>query len=92
MFCVSLAVERKGQRVAGVIYDPTRDEMFSAELGGGAWLNGEETHVSATANLGEMPDRYRISEPKAAQESEHLFLSPAHAAYARGEAGGVGGA
>jgi myo-inositol-1(or 4)-monophosphatase len=53
VFCISLAVERRGERVAGVIYDPTRDEMFSAELGGGAWLNGEATHVSATANLGE---------------------------------------
>jgi myo-inositol-1(or 4)-monophosphatase len=36
-----------------VIYDPTRDEMFSAELGSGARLNGEAIHVSATAKLGE---------------------------------------
>src|ERR1035437_4012634 len=53
VFCVSLAVERQGQRVAGVIYDPTRDEMFAAELGSGARLNGAAIHVSATANLGE---------------------------------------
>jgi myo-inositol-1(or 4)-monophosphatase len=53
VFCVSLAVERRGQRVAGVIYEPTRDEMFSAELGSGARLNGQAIHVSATANLGE---------------------------------------
>jgi myo-inositol-1(or 4)-monophosphatase len=53
VFCVSLAVERRGKRVAGVIYDPTRDEMFRAELGGGAWLNDKAIHVSATANLGE---------------------------------------
>jgi myo-inositol-1(or 4)-monophosphatase len=53
VFCVSLAVERQGRRVAGVIYDPTRDEMFSAELGGGAWLDDSAIHVSATANLGE---------------------------------------
>jgi myo-inositol-1(or 4)-monophosphatase len=53
VFCVSLAVERKGQRVAGVIYDPTRDEMFSAALGGGALLNDKAIHVSATANLAE---------------------------------------
>jgi hypothetical protein len=53
VFCVSLAVERLGQRIAGVIYDPTRDEMFAAELGSGARLNGEAIHVSATANLGE---------------------------------------
>jgi myo-inositol-1(or 4)-monophosphatase len=53
VFCVSLAVERKGQRIAGVIYDPTRDEMFSAALGGGALLNGESIDVSTAANLGE---------------------------------------
>src|ERR1700690_4491832 len=38
VFAVSLAVERQGKRVAGVIYDPTRDEMFTAEKGSGAWL------------------------------------------------------
>ncbi|MGA2423613.1 MAG: inositol monophosphatase family protein [Terriglobales bacterium] len=57
VFCVSLAVERLGQRIAGVIYDPTRDEMFSAELGSGARLNektnGSAMRVSTTANLGE---------------------------------------
>jgi myo-inositol-1(or 4)-monophosphatase len=53
VFCVSLAVERRGQRVAGVIYDPTRDEMFRAELGGGAWLNDKAIHVSVTAKLGD---------------------------------------
>ena len=53
VFCVSLAVERRGQRIAGVIYDPTRDEMFVAELGGGATLNGKAIHVSTTANLGD---------------------------------------
>jgi myo-inositol-1(or 4)-monophosphatase len=53
VFCVSLAVERRGQRIAGVIYDPTRNEMFSAELGGGARLNDKAIHVSATADQGE---------------------------------------
>src|SRR5580700_5340731 len=53
VFCISLAVERGGQRIAGVIYDPTRDEMFSAELGGGARLNDKAIHVSATADLAE---------------------------------------
>jgi myo-inositol-1(or 4)-monophosphatase len=51
VFCVSLAVEYRGQRVAGVIYDPTRDELFSAEKGSGAQLNGEPIHVSSTAKL-----------------------------------------
>lgn len=53
VFCVSLAVERQGKRVAGVVYDPTRDEMFSAELGSGARLNENTISVSKTATLGE---------------------------------------
>jgi myo-inositol-1(or 4)-monophosphatase len=53
VFCVSLAVEHREQRIAGVIYDPTRDEMFSAALGDGARLNDEALHVSTTANLSE---------------------------------------
>jgi len=53
VFCVSLAVEFRGQRVAGVIYDPTRDEMFSAEKGNGARLNGEAIRVSSTPKLAE---------------------------------------
>src|SRR5437867_8436747 len=53
VFCVSLALEWKDQRIAGVIYDPTRDELFSAEQGGGAHLNGEVIHVSKVANLAE---------------------------------------
>ena len=51
VFCVSLGVENHGQRVAAVVYDPTRDEMFAAEKGGGARLNEKSIHVSATENL-----------------------------------------
>ena len=53
VFCVSLALEWKGQRIAGVVYDPTRNELFSAEQGSGAYLNGEPIHVSKIANLAE---------------------------------------
>jgi myo-inositol-1(or 4)-monophosphatase len=53
VFCVSMALEHKGQRAAGVIYDPTRDELFAAEQGSGAYLNGQRIHVSKTANLAE---------------------------------------
>jgi myo-inositol-1(or 4)-monophosphatase len=53
VFCVSLAVEYRGQRIAGVVYDPTRDEMFSAEKGSGAQLNGEPIRVSGTPRLAE---------------------------------------
>jgi len=53
VFSVSMALEHKGKRIAGVIYDPTRDEMFSAGQGGGAYLNGKKIHVSNIANLSE---------------------------------------
>ncbi len=53
VFCVSMALEHKGERVAGVVYDPTREELFAAERGHGAFLNGERMHVSKTANLAE---------------------------------------
>ena len=53
VFCVSMGLEHKGQRVAGVIYDPTRNELFAAARGTGAFLNGERIEVSTTAKLSE---------------------------------------
>jgi myo-inositol-1(or 4)-monophosphatase len=50
-FCVSIALERDGQLVLGVIYDPTRDEMFAAERGEGATLNGRRIRVSEVDDL-----------------------------------------
>jgi myo-inositol-1(or 4)-monophosphatase len=44
--------------VAGVIYDPLRDEMFSAARGKGATLNGEPIHVSRTQLAGRVADRH----------------------------------
>lgn len=57
VFCVSLAIEHrtngKGTRIAAVVYDPTRDELFSAAQGNGAELNGKPIHVSKTSLLTE---------------------------------------
>src|SRR6516164_4843004 len=53
VFCVSLGLEYKGKRFAAVVYDPTRDEMFAAEQGSGAYLNGKRIHVSKIATLKE---------------------------------------
>src|SRR3954463_10813760 len=53
VFCVSLGLEFKGERIAGVLYDPTRDELFAAEKGSGAFLNGERMQVSKVDNLAE---------------------------------------
>src|SRR6185369_11288043 len=41
VFCVSLGLEYKGELIAGVIFDPTRNELFAAEKGSGAFLDGE---------------------------------------------------
>jgi myo-inositol-1(or 4)-monophosphatase len=51
VYNVTLALERAGELIAGVIYDPTRDEMFQAELGSGAFLNHERIHVTHTARI-----------------------------------------
>jgi myo-inositol-1(or 4)-monophosphatase len=53
VFCVSMGLEYKGERIAGVIYDPTRDELFAAERGGGAFLNQQPIRVSKIARLAE---------------------------------------
>ena len=51
VFCVSLGLTFRGRRNAAVLYDPTRDELFAAELGKGAYLNGQKIEVSKTAKL-----------------------------------------
>jgi myo-inositol-1(or 4)-monophosphatase len=53
VFCVSMALEYKGRRIAGVIYDPTRDELFAAEQGSGAYLHQQRISVSKISNLAE---------------------------------------
>ncbi|HEX3662241.1 MAG TPA: inositol monophosphatase family protein [Acidobacteriaceae bacterium] len=78
VFCVSLGLEHRptgrsadsdGTLVAGVIYDPTRDDLFVAEKGQGAWLNGRRIHVSGTKHLAEallatgFPSRKRHASP-----------------------------
>ncbi|MEW5798862.1 MAG: inositol monophosphatase family protein [Bacteroidota bacterium] len=51
VFCVTIGVEYKGEIIAGVIYDPNADEMFSAEKGKGAFLNGKKIRVSTADTL-----------------------------------------
>jgi len=50
-FCVSIGVEHAGVIEIGVVYDPTRDEMFAAERGQGATLNERPIRVSSVADL-----------------------------------------
>jgi myo-inositol-1(or 4)-monophosphatase len=51
-FCVSIALQHKETLQVGVVYDPLRDEMFAAERGRGAALNGRRISVSRTRSLG----------------------------------------
>jgi myo-inositol-1(or 4)-monophosphatase len=51
LFCVSIALEVNGQLELGVVYDPTADELFTAERGTGAWLNGRRLAVSSAGQL-----------------------------------------
>jgi myo-inositol-1(or 4)-monophosphatase len=53
VFCISIALEHQGEVIAGVVYDPTRGELFSAQKGTGAYLNQRRLQVSKTARLPE---------------------------------------
>lgn len=78
IFCVSLGLEKRarslaasedGEIVAAVIYDPLRDELFTAEKGKGAYLNGAQIRASRTRALAEslvatgFPSRKRHDNP-----------------------------
>ncbi|MDX8445414.1 inositol monophosphatase family protein [Mesorhizobium captivum] len=51
IFSVSIALERQGQIVAGVVYNPAMDELYTAERGGGAFMNDRRLRVAGRAKL-----------------------------------------
>jgi myo-inositol-1(or 4)-monophosphatase len=51
MFCISIALEREGQIIAGVIYNPAMDELYTAERGGGAFMNDRRLRVAGRKEL-----------------------------------------
>ena len=53
LFCISIGLERDGQLVAGVIYAPILDELYTAEKGKGAFVNDRRLRVSARRDIGE---------------------------------------
>jgi myo-inositol-1(or 4)-monophosphatase len=53
IFCSTLALERDGEAIVGAVFDPNRRELFTAERGVGAWLNGEPLRVSTSDALSE---------------------------------------
>src|SRR5271165_3021018 len=48
---VTLALEKAGELIAGVVFDPNRDELFTAERGAGAFMNGRRIRVSQAARV-----------------------------------------
>ena len=51
IYCSTLALEIDGIATVGAVFDPSRNELFTAERGVGAWLNGERLQVSSTTSL-----------------------------------------
>ncbi|HEU0222954.1 MAG TPA: inositol monophosphatase family protein, partial [Paracoccaceae bacterium] len=50
-WAISIALEHKGEIVSAVVYDPVKDEMFTAERGAGAWLNDRRLRVSGRRDM-----------------------------------------
>ena len=72
-FSISIALERDGEPVAGVIYEPITDQMFWAEKGQGAYLNGRRIRVSARRRLEE--SLFATGIPFASKQDHDRFLS-----------------
>jgi myo-inositol-1(or 4)-monophosphatase len=53
MYCVSIGLERAGEGIAAVVYDPIHQELFTAERGAGAFLNNHRIRVSGVGRLGD---------------------------------------
>jgi myo-inositol-1(or 4)-monophosphatase len=53
MYCVSIGLQADGELIAGVVYDPSRQEMFAAAKGMGAWLNDRRLSTSGADSLDE---------------------------------------
>ncbi|WP_027481560.1 inositol monophosphatase family protein [Deinococcus pimensis] len=51
--CVSIGFQRAGERLVGAVFDPNRNELFTATRGGGAFLNGRAARVSGRGALAE---------------------------------------
>ena len=68
IFCASLALEIDGVAEVAAVYDPTRQELFTAERGGGAFLNGRPLRVSRAAHARRRDAGHRLSvrRPRAA--------------------------
>ena len=81
VFCVSIGLEYRNELIVGVLYDPTRDELFAAAKGNGATLKTSHPRFQDAQDQG-IDSRDRVPEPQAPQESEYPLLPPDHLAIA----------
>mgnify|MGYP001765181254 CR=1 FL=1 len=82
VFAISIALEREGQLVAGLVYNPIADDMFVAERGQGAWLNNRRLRVAQRRDLADALVATGI--PHLGKASEHpRFKAELAAAMAR---------
>ncbi|WP_294643577.1 inositol monophosphatase family protein [uncultured Aureimonas sp.] len=84
-FAISIGLERDGQIVAGVIFNPATDELYSAEKGGGAFLNDRRIRVAARTKLAECVLATGIPHLGHADHARYLF----EARKMMGEAAGI---
>ncbi len=80
-FAISIGLEERGRIIAGVIYDPLKDEMFYAENGQGAFLNDKRLRVSARRDLAQCLIATGI--PFLGREGHEEFLQEAERVMAR---------
>jgi myo-inositol-1(or 4)-monophosphatase len=79
LFAISIGLEREGQLVAGLIYNPISDELYTAEKGKGAFLNDRRIRVAARQTLADavvatgIPHRGRTGHPRFLREAEAVM-------------------
>ena len=72
IFSVSIALAKDEEVILGVVYDPTRDELFTAEKGKGARLNGRRIRVSSESNSFPQPARHRLPLRSPGKQNQQL--------------------
>jgi myo-inositol-1(or 4)-monophosphatase len=83
VFAISIALERQGQLVAGVIFNPAMDELYTAERGGGAYLNDRRMRVAARRDLSDaviatgIPHQGRGQHGVALRQLRHVMVEAA---------------
>jgi myo-inositol-1(or 4)-monophosphatase len=83
MFAISIGLEREGQLVAGVIYNPASDELYTAEKGKGAFMNDRRLRVAARKTLADclvttgIPHRGRDHHPRFIKEIQDVMAEVA---------------